>query len=384
MWPTGFALPALLVLLTFLCATGFYIADRQTTAALLVLPAELDKQNGFQSNSVVSESDTSESNTSESAESELPAKLSLDTPVDAEDTDKSNTYLSKPVVLTLNSRIIESFATTRHPALLTLFPERDQFQSMFPDSSRLKAFFDTGHAYREQVISQLQTEITIESSSRQPLHNNTTNTAMMLEYLGTGFPNVGTWLDKFSSLDEVASNFSRRGIPDALLPQQYFRPLLTQQALANVRCNGHSAEIVNHRADQYRKRVLKLANRYAVDPNLVLAVAAQESCFTRKAVSPVGAQGLMQLMPATASMLGVRDVYNADDNLKGGVRYLSMLQKQFDSHELVLAAYNAGPGSVRKFNGIPPYSETQQYVVKVLSFYRSFSAAEDVAAKAYF
>ena len=143
MWPTGFALPALLVLLTFLCATGFYIADRQTTAALLVLPAELDKQNGFQSNSVVSESDTSESNTSESAESELPAKLSLDTPVDAEDTDKSNTYLSKPVVLTLNSRIIESFATTRHPALLTLFPERDQFQSMFPDSSRLKAFFDT-------------------------------------------------------------------------------------------------------------------------------------------------------------------------------------------------------------------------------------------------
>lgn len=369
-WPAGFALPALLVLLTFICATGFYIADRPIPAARPALPAELANHSDFQI---------------DTAAAELAATLPVDIDDNAEEAVKSNTYLNKPVVLTLNSRIIESFATTRYPARLTLFPERDQFQSLFSDAGRLRAFFDTGHAYAEQIVSQLQTEITIESSSRQPLHNNTTDTAMMLEYLGTGFPNVGTWLDRFASFDEVAAHFSYRDIPQALLPEQFFRPLLTQQALPNVRCNGHSAEIVNRRADRYRKRVEKLASRYAVDPNLILAVAAQESCFARKAISPVGAQGLMQLMPATASMLGVRDAYNADDNLKGGVRYLSMLQKQFDSQELVLAAYNAGPGSVRRFNGIPPYSETQRYVVKVLSFYRSFAAADDdEAAKTFF
>lgn len=357
----GFALSALLVLLTFICATGFYVADRPVRAISPVLSE----------------------NTKLAASSfhALPALRANDKSVVVE---KSKTYSNRPITLTLYSRIAQSFATTRYPQQLTLFPQHDQFQSLFPDSERLTAFFSIDRAYKEQLISQLQTAVPMESDQTQSMHNNTIGTAMMLKYIGTGFPNVGTWMDKFNSIDEIASNFNRHGVPDALIPEQYFRPLLTHNALANVKCNGHSAETVNRRADRYRQRVEKLADRFAVDPNLVLAVAAQESCFYTKAISPVGAQGLMQLMPATASMLGVRDAYNADDNLKGGVRYLSMLQKQFDSQELVLAAYNAGPGSVKRFNGIPPYSETQRYIVKVQSFYRSFAAAEEKAASAFY
>jgi hypothetical protein len=112
------------------------------------------------------------------------------------------------------------------------------------------------------------------------------------------------------------------------------------------------------------------AKRYGVDPNLVHAVIQQESGYNPKAVSAAGASGLMQLMPATARGLGVINVFDADDNLEGGIKYLSQLQKQFDDPNLVLAAYNAGPGNVRKYGGVPPFAETQNYVKKVGGYYQ--------------
>ncbi|HVS31926.1 MAG TPA: transglycosylase SLT domain-containing protein [Thermoanaerobaculia bacterium] len=112
------------------------------------------------------------------------------------------------------------------------------------------------------------------------------------------------------------------------------------------------------------------ARTHGVDPRLVAAVARRESAFDVNAVSPVGASGLMQLMPATARYLGVRDVFDARENLFGGTRYLRTLLDTFDGDlDLTLAAYNAGPGAVRKYKGVPPYRETRAYVAAVRSTY---------------
>jgi hypothetical protein len=110
----------------------------------------------------------------------------------------------------------------------------------------------------------------------------------------------------------------------------------------------------------------RAASRYGVDPSVLAAMASQESGFNSQAVSPAGAQGLMQFMPATAKGLGV-NAMDPNSAIDGAARYLSSLTKQFGSTDLALAAYNAGPGTVSKYGGIPPYTETQNYVRSVLS-----------------
>jgi soluble lytic murein transglycosylase-like protein len=106
--------------------------------------------------------------------------------------------------------------------------------------------------------------------------------------------------------------------------------------------------------------------RHGVDASLLAAVASQESSFNASAVSPAGAQGLMQFMPATAKGLGV-DALDPTSAIDGAARYLSSLTKQFGSTDLALAAYNAGPGTVTRYGGIPPYAETQNYVRAVMT-----------------
>jgi peptidoglycan DL-endopeptidase CwlO len=110
----------------------------------------------------------------------------------------------------------------------------------------------------------------------------------------------------------------------------------------------------------------RAASRYGVDASLLAAMANQESGFDSQAVSPAGAQGLMQFMPATAKDLGVNPL-DPNSAIDGAARYLSSLTRQFGSTDLALAAYNAGPGTVSSHGGIPPYSETQNYVRAVMS-----------------
>lgn len=113
------------------------------------------------------------------------------------------------------------------------------------------------------------------------------------------------------------------------------------------------------------------ARQVGLSPRLVQSVVQVESGYNPRALSRKGAQGLMQLMPGTASELGVEDAYDPDQNLRGGTRYLRQQLDRFGGDlSLALAAYNAGPSAVERFDGVPPYRETRQYVQKVLSLYR--------------
>ncbi|MDD5065762.1 MAG: lytic transglycosylase domain-containing protein [bacterium] len=119
---------------------------------------------------------------------------------------------------------------------------------------------------------------------------------------------------------------------------------------------------------RYDDLIREKSVKYSIPESLIKSVIRQESAFNEKAVSPKGAKGLMQLMPETAELLGVENVFNPVQNLEGGVRYLKMMMERFNG-DLVkaLAAYNAGPEVVEKYNGVPEYSETKNYVKDVLN-----------------
>jgi len=116
------------------------------------------------------------------------------------------------------------------------------------------------------------------------------------------------------------------------------------------------------------------APQYAIDPDLVMALIAVESGFNVTAVSPKNAQGLMQLIPGTAERFGVKNVYNPQQNLRGGLAYLRWLMAYFKGDvALVLAAYNSGEETVERYRGIPPYAETRNYVKQITRVYRKTS-----------
>jgi soluble lytic murein transglycosylase-like protein len=124
---------------------------------------------------------------------------------------------------------------------------------------------------------------------------------------------------------------------------------------------------LNKRAALYQDLIEEHAALNLVSPDLVRALIQAESAFNTRAVSPKGAMGLMQLMPGTAADHGVRDAFNPSENIRAGVKYLKHLLDKYDGRvELALAAYNAGPGAVKKYGGkVPPYRETQNYVARI-------------------
>ncbi len=130
--------------------------------------------------------------------------------------------------------------------------------------------------------------------------------------------------------------------------------------------------------DFIKKRIVQEAKKQGLCPYLALSVAKQESGFNCNAKSHAGAIGLFQLMPQTAKDLKVNP-YKVEQNICGGIKYLKMMKKMFGSDRLALAAYNAGPGAVQKYGGVPPYNETRQYVNYVMRFYNQYKKNPDPA-----
>lgn len=144
---------------------------------------------------------------------------------------------------------------------------------------------------------------------------------------------------------------------------------------------GKNERAARYNAHAFDDIIRTAALTYRVDDGLVKAVIHTESGFNPKALSKPGAQGLMQLMPATARRYGVRNAFNPSENINGGTRHLKYLIERYQNNlKLVLAAYNAGEGNVTKYNGIPPYRETQDYVKRVLSRYKNLYGGRYVAA----
>jgi soluble lytic murein transglycosylase-like protein len=128
---------------------------------------------------------------------------------------------------------------------------------------------------------------------------------------------------------------------------------------------------IQKKAAAYDPIVRRIASQYVVDPVLIHSIIAAESAYNRFAVSVKGAQGLMQLMPETARDYGVHDSFDAVQNIEGGVKYLKDLQKSYPGRtDLVLAAYNAGPKAIEKYEGVPPFAETRTYIARVKGILR--------------
>jgi soluble lytic murein transglycosylase-like protein len=144
-------------------------------------------------------------------------------------------------------------------------------------------------------------------------------------------------------------------------------------ALAAAASPGASAGAGGSGAGQYDAAIEQAAQRNGVDPAVLHGLIQQESGFDPNSQSSAGASGLTQLMPGTASSLGVANPLDPAESIEGGARYLGQLMKEFAGNTTeALAAYNAGPGAVTQYGGVPPYAETQSYVTKVLGYAESY------------
>jgi soluble lytic murein transglycosylase-like protein len=138
----------------------------------------------------------------------------------------------------------------------------------------------------------------------------------------------------------------------------------------NSQIDWHSVSL---NTTDYASLIDSSANKYKIDPALLRALIHAESAFLSNALSRQGAQGLTQLMPATAKELGVKNSFDPKENIDGGAKYLAQMLKQFGGDtQLATAAYNAGPNAVKKYNGIPPYQETQVYVDRVQILFKRY------------
>lgn len=179
--------------------------------------------------------------------------------------------------------------------------------------------------------------------------------------------NLNNVLQRISEIESKIKSIDSSGQNEGLTPVEF-----AQVMQQNIKSAPPSTPIRNMRnipVANIRDMIKKAAKENNLRPELLEAVVQVESGYNPDAVSSKGASGLMQLMPATAHALGVSDPFDPEQNLMGGAKYLRQQLDRFNGDEKkALAAYNAGPGAVLRFNGVPPYPETQNYVKKVISF----------------
>ena len=175
-----------------------------------------------------------------------------------------------------------------------------------------------------------------------------------------------------SQLNNMIFNYAQPKVnkaEEAKLPK--FSDLLKPENISNIDdLKFPIKQQVPTSKNAIKDMAVKIADKYGVNSKLVLAVIKNESNFNPNSISKAGAQGLMQLMPGTAKTLGVSDALNPEQNITGGVKHLKFLLEKYNGNMvLAIAAYNAGTGNVKKYDGIPPFKETQNYVKKVLGDY---------------
>ena len=186
-------------------------------------------------------------------------------------------------------------------------------------------------------------------------------------------------LRRISAIESQFQEMMNFGMDDVQLDSDFQKILdntYEQQYGTSSKAGVPSSSSSNVSHGDIDKLIDKYATQNNLDPDFVKAVVKQESGFNPNAKSHCGAMGLMQLMPSTAQGLGVKNAFDAEQNIYGGTKYLKGLMDRFGNNkELALAAYNAGPNAVKKYNGVPPYKETQNYVKNVMASYGRFKDA---------
>ncbi|MFJ7668075.1 lytic transglycosylase domain-containing protein [Lysinibacillus sp. NPDC097195] len=213
----------------------------------------------------------------------------------------------------------------------------------------------------------------------------TTNNAKLSSLLGMSSSSSSNIMDQLSSLTGMSASTTNSTLQSLLYngSNSVYIPASIQAALAKMQSNTSldsyvSDDVIGSTAyanslagaNKYADIIEKAAATYNVPAKLIASVIKQESNFNALAVSHAGAQGLMQLMPKTAQFLGVKNSLDPEQNIMAGAKYLRQMLDKFDNDPtLALAAYNAGASRVTKYNGIPPFKETQNYVKKVMNYY---------------
>ncbi len=208
-----------------------------------------------------------------------------------------------------------------------------------------------------------RTEPTQKTTSSSPVVNSKTSDNE-IKFLRKGYTTIYTWLDandvrnSSSSKPRGVANVQTKRVEYDIfsIPSCYACKATASVNFGNVKLNLQA----------FANEIQRSAQKYGVDEAIVRAIIHAESAFRPHVVSPKNAQGLMQLIPATAKRFGVRDAFNPAQNIEGGVQYLAFLLKRYNNDlTLTAAAYNAGEGAVARYKGVPPYKETKNYVVRV-------------------